>query len=339
MNYWIHRITGGCNALPLASQLFSNGWLSIGWAYLSSPENLEHIQESREAFEKLFPKKYRNRNNLWRFINEMKPGDMVVVPRPYKFAVCKIVDDEILTARGMPTNLLIDWNKKRLSLGQDGWIHNINGDRVDLGFFRKIEIIQDNIPRDRFASAKLQSRMKIRQTNASIDDLKANVNDSIERFKEKKPLNLKAEILEEASSIVLDKISKITGSDRFEELVEWYLRSLGARVETPSKNDTPSGEGDADRVAYFERINHTIMVQVKKHDSETKTDDWAVCQIEAFRNNHDYDDWSTSLWVISSAGGFSEAARKKAQEANVRLIDGNEFAKMILEKGIGTLDI
>ena len=82
------------------------------------------------------------------------------------------------------------------------------------------------------------------------------------------------------------------------------------------------------------------MVQVKKHYSNTKTDDWAVYQIAKYRDNHNFDDFSsTSLWVISSACDFSESAKKKAEELNVRLIDGNEFARMILENGIYSLDI
>ena len=74
------------------------------------------------------------------------------------------------------------------------------------------------------------------------------------------------------------------------------------------------------------------MVQVKKH--EGTTDNWAVQQVKAFKANHNYGDYHTQMWVISSCEEFSERARAEAEEAGVRLIGGLEFAKMILDAGL-----
>ncbi|MBQ9657594.1 MAG: hypothetical protein IJV31_02360 [Clostridia bacterium] len=44
-NYWLHRITGGDNALPFAYQLlFKHNYLSIGWSDLSSTKFISRVK-------------------------------------------------------------------------------------------------------------------------------------------------------------------------------------------------------------------------------------------------------------------------------------------------------
>ena len=79
------------------------------------------------------------------------------------------------------------------------------------------------------------------------------------------------------------------------------------------------------------------MVQVKKHKGVT--DEWAIQQIKAYMTNHIYDDYHTQMWVISSCEKFSEKALNEAEAAGVRLINGNEFARMILDAGLEGLTL
>ena len=76
------------------------------------------------------------------------------------------------------------------------------------------------------------------------------------------------------------------------------------------------------------------MVQVKKHKENSETDDWAVQQIRAFKTNHNYGDYFTQMWVISSSNKYCEEAISMAEAEGVRLINGIEFAKMILDAGL-----
>lgn len=69
------------------------------------------------------------------------------------------------------------------------------------------------------------------------------------------------------------------------------------------------------------------------------TNDWAIQQIKAYRTNHNYDDYHTQMWVISSCERFSQKAENEAEAAGVRLINGVEFAKMILDTGLGGLNL
>ena len=342
MKYWLHRITGGENATPLAEELFKKGYISIGWSDFSDESGLNTIKAGRGPFEDLFsnwPSMPRNRYNLWRFVNDMKPGDIVLVPFSYSFAVCEIADDTVYTNESIAPELLIDWNGKKVFKDEQGYLQYDDKTFVDLGFYRKVNItIKERIPRAEYVDQALFSRLKIRQTNADISDLEDSIQESIQRFQERKPIYLKASIVEETWKTVLKNIRKLQNDMKFEELVGWYLRAIGGTgIDTPAKNESATEKGDADKVAFFDKIGVAIMVQAKKHTAET--DSWAVTQITSFKKNHIYDRYKTILWVISTCDSFSEEALKLAEENEVRLINGEEFAKMILDVGLDGLTL
>ena len=338
MRYWLHRITGGDNALGFAHPLlFTHHYLSIGWSDFSSDAFVRQVQiEGETAIDSAMQAKGwglpKNRWNLWRFIMEMKKGDVVLVPTSQEFSLFEIVDDVIFSNESIDSSVFMDWNGKRAILQEDGYYYNENGQPIDLGFYRRVKPILYNIPRKDFADQNLISRMKIRQTNADISDLKDSIEDARKAYEENKPINLKEKIVAETAPKLLALIEKLTSDGRFETLVEWYLKSLGARTEIPSKNASDKGEGDADVIGYFENIKTAIMVQVKKH--EGVTDEWAIQQIKAYKTNHTYDDYHIQMWVISTCEHYSQKAMNEADEAGVRLITGIEFASMILDAGI-----
>lgn len=340
--YWLHRITGGDNAIEFAHPLlFSHNYLSIGWSDFSDEAFLENIREHGidGLDEEMQNRDYglpKNRWNLWRFIIEMKKGDIVVVPTWGEFSLFELVDNNVFTNESMDGCIYQDWNDNKATL-HDGYYYNCENKIIDLGFYRKVKPLLINIPRDGYADQKLFSRMKIRQTNADISDLAESIEYARKAFEENNPINLKEQIVEETAPKLLELIEKWTTDIKFEDLVEWYLRSLGARIEKPSKNESATEEGDADRVGYFDNIKTAIMVQVKKH--EGSTDEWAVQQIKAYKTNHNYGDYHTQMWVISTCKEFSEKAKNEALEADVRLIDGLEFAKMILDSGLDGLSL
>lgn len=343
MKYWLHRITGGENAMPVAdSLLFKQGFLSIGWSDFSTDSFVEKVKcpggwdymetEMREAG-------YgtpRNRYNLWRFIREMKPEDIIIVPTSYEFSVFKITDEKVYTNESMDFSNCYGWYGENIEM-KEGYLFSSRGHGIDLGFYRKVEKVESHLPRHLFADQALTSRMKVRQTNVEITDLKESVDNALVAFRENKPLRLKEQIIEDSVPKLLETVRKITDDRKFEDLVEWYLKALGAKVETPSKNETPTEEGDADKVGYFDNIRTAIMVQAKKHSGTTNA--WAIEQIKAYRSNHQYGEYFTQMWVISTCDMFSERAMKEAESAGVRLIDGKEFCRMILDAGLHDLTI
>lgn len=343
MKYWLHRITGGDNALGFAHPLlFNHHYLSIGWSDFSSDAFVRQVQKDGvTAIDSAMQTEGwglpKNRWNLWRFIVEMKKGDVVLVPTSQEFSLFEIEDDVIFSNESIDISVFKDWHGKQAVLQEDGYYYNENGKPIDLGFYRKVKPILYNIPRMGFANQDLVSRMKIRQTNADISDLKESIDNARKAYEENKPINLKEKIVEETAPKLLALIEQLTSADHFENLVECYLKSLGARTEIPSKNAPDKGEGDADVIGYFENIKTAIMVQVKKH--EGVTDEWAVQQIKAYMTNHTYDDYHTQMWVISTCEHYSQKAMNKAEEAGVRLISGIEFASMILNAGLEGLNL
>jgi len=343
MNYWLHRITGGENALDFAQPLlFNHNYLTIGWSDFSEDSFVKKIQEEgedalNEAMSEAGWGLPKNRKNLLRFIKEMKKGDIIVVPLWNEFNLFEIADDIVLSNESIDASMYQDWNGVYAKRYEDGYFHNVQGNIIDLGFYRKVTPILLNIPREGYADQELYSRMKIRQTNADISDLKLSIEYAWNAFEKKKPINLKEQIIDETAPKLLALIEKFTNDIKFENLVGWYLNSLGARVDTPSKNESKTEDGDADKVGYFDNIKTAIMVQVKKH--EGMTDDWAVQQIKAYKTNHNYGDYHTQMWVISTCEGFSKEAKTMAAEEEVRLINGIEFAKMILDAGLEGLNL
>lgn len=345
-NYWLHRITGGDNALPFSDPLlFNHNMLSIGWCDFSEDEFVTQVKKDGiVAIEKRMIQDNcelkKNRFSLYRFLYEMRKGDIVIVPTQGEFSIYEIIDDVILTNESIDKSIYKDWEGNQAVLNKDGYMLNYQHQIIDLGFYRLVKPITLHIPRGDFADSYLQRRMKIQQINANINDLKDSVEQAKYRFEQYRPVNLKEEIMNETAESLLSKIHQFTNPDKLEELVEWYLKSIGANeIIKPSKNESPTEEGDADRVAIFENIKTHIMVQVKKHDKGTNTEDWAIQQINAYKSNHNLDEYFNQMWVISTCDKFSDNAKNLARSYNVRLINGIEFCRMILNAGLEGLNL
>lgn len=351
-NYWLHRISGGRNAYELSHILLEkNNLLSIGWSDFSEENFVREVQTNKM---RAIDNKYndegwglsRNRWNLYRFMVSMKNGDYVVIPGGKDFSIYEIIDDCCISNELLDNKLL---NEYGYLLENDGYIYNISSkNQVDLGFYHKVKPIQLHIPRAGYAKQGLISRMKIRQTNASINDLTEELLESLSAAKIGHPICLKEKLIKSSVDNILLQIRKNLDADKFEKLVEWYLESLGAKIiKTPAKNSSSTDEGDADKVAYFDKLKLVIYVQAKKH--EYTTSDWAVKQITAFDSNNNLEDdenivddddfYTPLLWVISSCDKFSESAINMAREKNVRLVNGPQFAQLILENGIENLPL
>lgn len=343
--YWLHRITGGDNGWTFAYDLLKKeNILSIGWSDFSDDSFIQQAKSdgiryiSNRIIED-WGHESRSRWNLFRFVCQMKQGDIVIVPLWKCFDVYEIVDDTVLSNESLQTNLQNGLNNYGIEF-KDGYLYSTEENKcVDLGFYRKVRAIALNISRENFGTQGLISRMKIRQTNADISDLSDEIEKSILAFQNNHPINLKEEIIKSSVSNVLTQIQKHLDADKFEKLVEWYLHSLGASVvSTPAKNSSSTEEGDADKVAVFEKLKLIIMVQVKKHVDITG--DWAVQQITLFKANNKFDDeYSTLMWVISSCDDYSDEAKRLAKVNNVRLITGPEFAQLIMENGVENMPL
>lgn len=183
--YWLHRITGGENAMKLSHPLlFEHGILSTGWASLSWDDFVSNSYD-RNAFVSIFESEYpglSNRNSLWRFL-EMKGGDIVVVPTGKTFSIYWVVDNHVYTNESVYTiidlNELCDWDGKKAYVAKDrqgySYLYDADGDFVDIGFYRKVEPILVHLDRS-ICDAALYQKMRAQQTNINIDKVANSVN-------------------------------------------------------------------------------------------------------------------------------------------------------------------
>jgi hypothetical protein len=203
-----------------------------------------------------------------------------------------------------------------------------------LGFVVPIKSLT-RIPRI-YANADLVSRMKIRQTNADITDIKQSIEDAILA---QAPVSIHDALIEATVANVQSVISRHITPDNLELIVKWYMKKMGAdSVWIPAKNERNKENGaDADVVAEFNDLRVIYYIQVKKHSGETSS--WAIKQISEYKQQRqdDSNDYTYIPWVISTAD-FSNDAIEMAKANGVRLIGGTDLISMLLNCGINDID-
>ena len=342
---WLHRIS---HCFNVSSILLEKGILTIEFSDFLKDEKffkkLEDknffIDEKWNFFEseniKIWGDLYRNRYSLWRFLLEFSIGDIVLVPLPGKFSIYKIVSPPKLIK-----DLPIDQINNEMCISNNFLMYN--QEKIDLGYFIEVRPLTSqhlNIPRDLYADNSLSSRMKIRLTNANITDLRENIKNIVLSVSEQKPINFYTEASNTMAIALLQVIRDKLNDSKFENLIKWYFEKLGAsNVYVLSKNKSDKEDGaDADVEATFLDLKIKFFIQAKLHVGKEST--WAVEQIkkyhEQFKNNED--DFQYIPWVISTADIYDNEAIEIAKENQVRLIDGIEFAKMLINVGIKNIN-
>ncbi|MFI3290773.1 MAG: restriction endonuclease [Opitutales bacterium] len=337
--YWLHRISHYAN---ISRPLLENGYLSIGFSDFSENENItikegKNIELLSDLFEEQWGKrKDRRRFHLYRFLYGMKKGDIVLVPDYKKFSLYEIIDEEAISITNTKFDYeLKDWNNDDITRTTEKYLF-WNKHVVDLGFVRKVRPIKLDLEKNSYADSLLSSRMKARDTNLDISDLEESI---LKAKNAEKPICIYNEIQELVVGKILNVVKSQLTPDKLEVLVKWYFGKLGASFSyIPAKNETGK-EGYADLVAIFEPLKTIFYVQVKKYDGETNQ--WAVEQISSYKGKKEEieDDYSKIAWVISTADSYSLEAINLAKESNVKLINGLDLAKMLMDIGISDLDL
>lgn len=344
--YWLHRIS---HHQEVSYDLLEKGYLTIGWEMFSdNPQIISITQYENKAdeFREFMDEhdiKSTSRWGLWRF-GQMKKGDVVVVPMyGGEFGIFEVIE-EIKPIGDIGLNYFITEAGEKYEIKEAKLVKSSDKNHnIDLGFFIKVKPITSTkkpIPRN-FAKADLVKRMKIRQANADISDLK----DSIERAIEaREPNDAYAIFVKEVKEkfIKENRFYDYT-PDQMEEIVANYFRQMGADVvEIPPKNSNEKPEGgDIDVIADFQDLKTKYYVQVKHHQGETG--EYGLDQVKNYiddmkdRSLED-DDIIVIPWLLTTAK-FSENVKESARLASVRLIDGNEFIEMIFNAGIDLLSL
>lgn len=299
-------------------EALSENQIIIGWAKAEGLlDDKLSWEEFREIIRRIY---YSSEDNLrragnaagqmWRFIREMQIGDFVVVPYGPEFYVAEVI--------GPPT-----YDKTKVA--------------EDTAYRRKVKWLNNgkSIPRN-IAKSSLISRMKTQGTCAFATDLLEEINDCIISVTlEEKPTfhrDLQQRLTQQALEEL--RIGRID-SYGFENLVSEIMKGLGA---TETKIIPRSQDKGVDVIATFNIAGAfpiTIGIQAKHWQPEPPLD---VDVIEQLLKGIEGE--SADFGMIITTGSFSDSVTIKAQDIfeekgiKIELVDGERFAKLIIEKGI-----
>ncbi len=335
-HYWQHKENYEGD---VARPLLDAGYLCYGWVFISKElSNLDDWGKIQQCIKEEFGNDPRNRFCLKRFLCDMKAGDWVLVPGYGDFSIYKITDDKAYSIKEIPDGVMPSY--LGLVRGEDGFWKRANGEDLDIGLFRKVEKVLGNIIKDDYAPSRLISRMKYRMANIGLDDLKDDVEIAYSNARYKEKIKVRNKVFEKAPEL-LASIKPALSPGKFEKLVGWYFKKLGATsVDIPSKNmHGKTGEEDVDITAFFEPLKICFHVQIKFHDDVSGYK--AVSQVSKAKGTGHYEKYDADdniYWALTSGDSFSVEAQKIAADEHVRLISGEEFMKMLLDVGINDID-
>lgn len=342
-NYWLHRITWERDVKE--KLLKNNGLLLTGWGFASNDQFLNEVfHKDKNTFDtvyyKIFKSLPKNRFFLYMFLNEFKKDDLVIVPgNKGDFSVYRIVSDCPFSKEHIYKYVsdLEICNVAYDSLSRKYYRKN-DRTELELGFFWKVELIIEGLSRERHAEDSLRRRLKFQGTTNNLILIKDEVDKAIKRYYENNPIEIYSEIMDSASIQILEKLRNLASDTSFEKIVEFYLRKIGAdKTNIPAKNLLTKQQGDVDVVAYFDHLQVKVLVQVKHYQNEVGID--AIEQIISARSSYEEPGYTLLLWVLSSCDRFSEDAANKAVNEDVRLIDGAEFSRALLDIGIKDMNL
>jgi|JI9StandDraft_1071089.scaffolds.fasta_scaffold84677_2 predicted Mrr-cat superfamily restriction endonuclease len=320
MNAYVLRINPGKTS-QLQDNLADNR-ISIGWSYA---EGLLNTQIDWYAFREIVHQTYfADRENyrasgnaagsLWRFVREMKPDDVVLIPSyNADFYVARIMGDvEFLS------------DKK-----EDG-----------SAFSRKVEFLNNKMPVPRaHARASIISRLKVYQTCVNCTDILEDIEIVLQELTEGKSIPFDEELRRKLNKIILAEIrtGKIDNF-RFEKLLRNLFLKLGARScdIIPRRLDYGSDLIAEFNVAHLLPI--TVSIQAKHWQDYNPVGIREVKQLEAGIAAD-----KTNFGVFITSGVYSAECIEYVNERNedqprLRLIDGEELSGLLFNNATFELE-
>ncbi len=319
LNAFVLRMNpGGENKIKEA---LTNDELIIGWSKAKGLDNLslgwenfrEIVHNSCFPNDENYLRSGRSAGNLWRFIREMKQGDLVAVPTDEGFYVAEIEGE----VRFLDEHV-----------------------EEDTAYRRKVKWLNNSQPIDRkIASYPLISRMRIWHTCARANDLIQDISESVKLALSGEKPTFENDLREKLITQTLEEIHSGKIDDYgFERLVANLLKSLGGQNVriTPRNLDKGIDIFSDFRIAKLSKI--TLGVQAKHWQPKPPVGSDVVEQLRDGLKSED----SVSIGWIVTAGTLSEEAREAAIRTEedlglkIELIDGHMLASLIVEVGIGS---
>lgn len=301
----------------LVQEALQANQIIIGWAgaegLLDANLNWWQFREIvRDAYyseEATYNKAGRAAGQMWKFIREMKLGDLVVVPYGSNFYVAAIAGEATYDATKVD---------------------------ADSAYRRPVHWKNDGkaIPRS-IARSALISRMKTYGTCAAATDLLGEIKECVNLATRGEIPTFQNDLQSRLVAAVLDELrSGRMESYGFENLIKTVLEGMGGEARIIPRNQ----DMGADLIATFRiagAFSETIAVQAKHWGPEPPVGEDVVEQLIGGIAAE-----SANLGMIVTSGTISEGAKQAAkryfEEKGIRieLVDGEQFSKLIVEHGI-----
>ena len=300
----------------LAENQIIIGWSEAGGLLepsLSWAEFREIIGSAYYADEKTQRRAGAASGHMWRFIREMKIGDLVVVPHGSEFYLAEI--------KGLPT-----YDPAKVN--------------DDSAYRRSVQWLNDKKPIQRsIARSALISRMKTQGTCAYATDLLHEIKDCLRIVAEGQAPTFQTDL---QSRLIKETLNELRegrmDSFGFERLIKAVLTGLGAEDARIVPRSEDKG---ADILATFliaGAFHQVIAVQAKHWQPDPPVGKEVVEQlirgIEAE---------SADLGMIITSGSISDEAVQVTETyfeekgITIELVDGEQFAKLIIEHGVSAV--
>jgi predicted Mrr-cat superfamily restriction endonuclease len=308
------------SGIDRVSDALSTNQVIIGWSKARGllDENLSWeefrgiINDTYYANEENLRRAGSASGHMWRFVREMKVGDLVVVPHSSAFYIAEVagpaMHDESKAEEDTSYRRNVTWLNNKKSI------------------FRSL------------AKSALVSRMKTQGTCAYATDLLLQIKECLQLAESGARPTFQGDLQSRLIRETLDEIrSGRMDSFGFENLIHNVLMGLGA-VE--ARVVPRSQDKGADIVATFQvagAFRQILAVQARHWQPDPPVGNEVVEQlirgIEAE---------SANLGMIVTSGFISEEASSSAEQyfeekgIKIELVDGEQFAKLIIEHGIKT---
>lgn len=293
----------------------------IGWAHAAGlldpqidwPQFREIVRKTYYADQPTLHRAGSAAGHLWRFVRDMKIGDLVVVPHWSEFSVAEITGD----ATYDPAMIEDDSSYRRAVR----WLND-----------------GQSIPRS-VARSALISRMKTQGTCADATDLVEEINECLAVAQRGEEPTFQSDL---QARLIREVLAEMRGgrieSFGFESLIQTVLLGLGA---VDARIIPRSQDKGADLLATFRiagAFQQIVAVQAKHWQPEPPVGRDVVEQlirgIEAE---------SANLGMVITSGSIASDAHEAAEQyfadkgTRIELVDGEQFAKLIVENGIRTI--
>jgi predicted Mrr-cat superfamily restriction endonuclease len=295
--------------------------LMIGWA---KAKGLLRPDMGREQFRKVLSDTYHSEErkqhkagaaagHVWRFLRDMEVGSLVVVPHKSDFYVARVtgppIYDSAKAHEGSAYRRPVEW---------------LNG--------------KQPIARD-VATAALISRMKIQGTSADASDLTNAIEEVLLLARDEVKPTLRTDLERKLVETALQEMREgRLDNDGFERLIRDVLLALGAREARVVSKRYDKG---ADILAKFQlagTFERVIAVQAKRWKPDFPVGRDVVEQLI-----RGIEDTSANLGMVVTTGTISEdalqcaAAYLESDGVEIQLVDGAQFARLIVEMGLTRL--